>query len=492
MADLFATGIGGGLSALLYVVLFLDVLMIFAVVFLERKNPSATLMWLFVLLIFPVIGITLYLLLSQNISRQRVYKLSREEIKVMTNSLDKQMEAMRAGAFTFARPEARRWNDLIKLNQVYGTSYFTQDNKIDIMTDGGHMFGELLRDIENAKRSVCVEFFILKNDPEGKKLIEVLARKAEQGLDVKLLLDAVGSRGIWESTLKKYKEAGGKYAFFFKNKLRVINLRLNYRNHRKITVIDGQIGYIGGMNVGREYLGKKKKFGYWRDTHLRIIGGAVNDLKARFLLDWRAADGDVGTEDVREALYAIPKRGGEVGIQIVSCGPDSLREEVKRGFMKIITASTQNVYIQTPYFVPDAAILESLKMAAQSGVDVRLMIPCKPDHPFVYWATYWYAGELLKSGGRVFIYENGFIHAKTIVADGEVASVGSTNFDIRSFRLNFETNAFIYDGEVAGKLEAIYKNDISYCRELTYSEYKRRPLRVKFKESMSRLISDIL
>ncbi len=491
MVDLYTTGQTWDFSWIVTAILILDFIMIFAVVFLERKNPSSTLTWLFILLFLPLVGMFLYLLLSQNISRQRVYKLSREEVKVITNSLDKQMENMKTGRFTFAKIEARKWSDLIKLNQVYGSAYFTQDNGVDILTDGGHMFGELLKDIENAKSSICVEFFILKNDPEGKKLIEVLTRKAEQGLDVKLLLDAVGSRGIWESTLKKYGEAGGKYAFFFKNKLRVINFRLNYRNHRKITVIDGKTGYVGGFNVGREYLGKKKRFGYWRDTHLRITGGSVNDLKARFLLDWRAATGDDST-DVRNALYTIPQRGGEAGIQIVSCGPDSLREEVKRGFMKIITSSVKNVYIQTPYFVPDAAILESLKMAAQSGVDVRLMIPCKPDHPFVYWATHWYAGELLKSGGRVFIYENGFIHAKTIVADGEVASVGSTNFDIRSFRLNFETNAFIYDCDTAGRLEAIYESDITYCRELTLSEYKKRPLIVHFKESISRLMSDIL
>ncbi len=491
MVDLYTTGQGGIYSGIITAIIILDFLMIFAVVFLERKNPSSTLTWLFILLFLPLVGMFLYILLSQNISRQRVYKLSRDEVKVITNSLNKQMENMRDGRFTFSKPEARRWSDLIKLNQVYGSAYFTQDNSIDIMTDGGHMFSELLKDIENAKSSICVEFFILKNDPEGKKLIEVLTRKAAQGLDVKLLLDAVGSRGIWISTLRKYSEAGGKYAFFFKNKFRVINFRLNYRNHRKITVIDGKIGYVGGFNVGKEYLGKKKRFGYWRDTHLRIYGGAVNDLKGRFLLDWRAATDDQNI-DVRSALYTIPQRGGEAGVQIVSCGPDSLREEVKRGFMKIITSSVNNVYIQTPYFVPDAAILESLKMAAQSGVDVRLMIPCKPDHPFVYWATCWYAGELLKSGGRVFIYENGFIHAKTIVADGDVASVGSTNFDIRSFRLNFETNAFIYDSDVASRLEAIYESDITYCRELTLSEYKKRPMIVRFKESISRLMSDIL
>jgi cardiolipin synthase len=267
-------------------------------------------------------------------------------------------------------------------------------------------------------------------------------------------------------------------------------MKFNYRNHRKLAVIDGKVGYIGGFNIAREYLGHKKKFGYWRDTHLKIWGTSVQDINARFILDWRVASKE--NMDLSEAFYSDIISAGKTGIQIVSSGPDTQRQEIKRCYMKMITSARKNVYIQTPYFVPDASMLESLKVAALSGVDVRIMIPCKPDHMFVYWATYAYVGELLEVGARVFIYENGFMHAKTMVVDGEVASIGSANFDVRSFKLSFEANAIIYDAEEAYKLEAIFENDMVNSTELTKALYRKRPLVIKFKESLSRLLTDIL
>ena len=213
-------------------------------------------------------------------------------------------------------------------------------------------------------------------------------------------------------------------------------------------------------------------------------------MNARFLMDWRFASGeDIPLEGVYEAPY---KSTGRTGIQIVSSGPDSYREEVKRAYMKMITSAQRSVCLQTPYFIPDASIQESLKMAALSGVDVKVMIPCMPDHVMVYWATYWYVGDLLKSGVRVFIYDNGFLHAKTIVADGEVASVGSANFDRRSFALNFEANAFVYDSKVAGKLEDRFADDMTFCHELTLDDYQKRSGWIQFKETIARLLSDIL
>lgn len=461
-----------------------------SIIFLERKNPSATLAWLCILFLLPVVGIVLYIFLSQNIARQKIFKMTKDEERIIGKSLSLQIKDIGEGKYNFSTPEAKTWLDMIKLNQSYAHAYYTQDNKVTIMTDGNHMYNSLLDDIRKAKHSINVEFFIVKKDFAGKGLIDALTQKAKEGVTVRLLLDAVGSREIWEKDLDKFKKAGGKYAFFFKNRFRVINLKLNYRNHRKIVVVDGKIGYIGGFNIGKEYLGKKRKFGYWRDTHLRILGGAVNDLNTRFLMDWRFASGE--EIELSEAFYNMPNRMGNTGIQIVCSGPDSSREEVKRAYMKMITSATKNVYLQTPYFVPDKSILESLKMAALSGVDVRVMIPCMPDHMFVYWATYSYAGEMLRAGVRVFIYENGFLHAKTMTADGEVATVGTTNFDIRSFRLNFECNAFIYDAEETFKLEAAFESDMSHCKELTVSEYKKRGNIVKFKESIARLLSDLL
>ena len=247
--------------------------------------------------------------------------------------------------------------------------------------------------------------------------------------------------------------------------------------------------HIRAVTMWPRSMWRKEKFGYWRDTHVRIEGEAVYDLNARFIMDWRFT--------TREKLEAVPavfheNNSGDKGIQIVSSGPDGPKEEVKRAFMRMITYAQKNVYVQTPYFIPDSSIIESLKMAAQSGIDVRVMIPCMPDHIFVYWATYSYVGDLIKSGVRVFIYDEGFLHAKTLVVDGQVATVGSTNFDNRSFRLNFETNAFVFDEEFAQLMERTYEKDMENGHELTVDEYEKRSVLIKIKESIARLLSDIL
>ena len=483
----------GGLANIPYLVTILgviNILIALAIIFLERKHPSATLSWIMILFLLPGIGIILYLVFSQNIARQKIFRLTKYEEESMQGALAHQIKEIDDLEFDFTSAEAKRWKDMIKLNQTYAKAFYTQDNRVFMMTDGMHMFDCLIEDIRNAKSTINIMFFIIKKDFAGRKLIEELTKKAEEGVEVRLLIDAMGGRQITEKHLSGFKAAGGRHAFFFPPRLKYLNMKLNYRNHRKIVVIDGAIGYIGGYNIGREYLGQKKKFGYWRDTHLKVIGSGVQDINARFILDWRFASKE--NLVLAEAFYSDVIPMGITGLQIVSSGPDTQKEEVKRCYMKMITSARKNIYIQTPYFVPDSSIFESLKMAALAGVDVRIMIPCMPDHMFVYWATYSYVGELLNSGVRVFIYENGFMHAKTIVVDSEVASIGSANFDMRSFKLNFEANAIIYDAEEAYKLEAIFKNDMAHSRELTKNVYRKRSIIIKFKESIARLLSDLL
>ena len=488
MFDLY--GLLGNIPYLVATLGVINVLIALAIIFLERKNSSATLAWIMILFLLPVIGIILYILLSQNISRQKIFRLTKFEEDTIRATLANQIKEIDDNEFAFTTAEAKRWKDMIKLNQTYAGAFLTQNNRIFIMTDGMHMFDCLIDDIRRARQTINIMFFIIKNDFVGRKLIDELTKKANENVEVRLLIDAMGGRQISHKTLADFKAAGGKYAFFFPPMFKYLNMKLNYRNHRKIAVIDGELGYIGGFNIGREYLGQKKKFGYWRDTHLKILGSGVQDINARFILDWRSAS----KEDIvlSEAYYSDVISLGITGMQIVSSGPDAQKGEIKSCYMKMITSARKNVYIQTPYFVPDASILESLKMAALAGVDVRIMIPCMPDHMFVYWATYSYVGELLDSGARIFIYDNGFMHAKTMVVDGEVASIGSANFDIRSFKLNFEANAIIYDSAESYKLEAIFENDMTHCRELTKSLYHRRSLFIKFKESISRLLADLL
>ncbi len=491
MVDWF--GIWGGVphfaqfTSILFVV---NLVIAFTIIFLERKNPSAALAWIMVLFLLPVAGILIYFLFSQNIARKKIFRLTRSEEVALDESLGRQLAEIEAGTFSFSTPEAALWKDMIHLNGLYGRAYYTQNNKISILTGGRQKFRMLLRDIENARESINIMYFIIKNDAVGQRLIRALTKKAREGVEVRLLMDAMGSRQINDKVLREFLEAGGKRAYFFSTKLKFLNVRFNYRNHRKLVAIDGDIGYIGGFNIAREYLSMKKKFGFWRDTHLRVTGSCVQDINARFLLDWRFASKE--NVVLSEAYYSGVIDEGTTGIQIVSGGPDSERVAVKRAYMKMITSAQRNIYLQTPYFVPDASILESLKMAAQSGVDVRIMIPCMPDHMFVYWATYSYVGELIRSGGKAYIYDSGFLHAKTMVVDSEVASVGSANFDRRSFSLNFEANAIIYDGEEARKLEAVFKKDMEKCHELTEKLYEQRPLKIRFKESVARLLSDIL
>ncbi len=478
------------ISLLITGLFIVNIIIALSIIFLERKNPSATLAWIMILFLIPLLGIVFYFLFSQNIARKKIFKMNNYEASILREALNQQIHAMKDGTYHFTKAVSEKWHDMIFMNQAYANAFFTETNKIIILNDGKQMLKRLIEDIQNATESIQIMYYIIKNDETGKEFLDAITEKARQGVRVRLLLDSLGSRQINDKRLEAFKYAGGDYAFFFQPKFKFLNMKLNYRNHRKLVVIDGKVGYLGGFNIGNEYLGKVKRFGYWRDTHIRLVGAGVQDLFARFILDWRFA----AKENIimTEAYYNQPKNEGETGLQIISSGPDSLKEEIKHGYLKMISSAKKNIYIQTPYFVPDASILDALKTACLSGVDVRIMIPCKPDHMFVYWATYSYVGLLLETGAKVYIYNSGFLHAKTITVDSEVASVGSANFDIRSFKLNFEVNAFIYDMEIAKELEDLFEEDIQSCTNLTEVAYKNRNLVIKFKESISRLLSDLL
>ena len=344
------------------VIYSIDLVIALTIVFLERKNPSASLAWILVLFVFPVVGIFLYVMLSQNISRQKIYRLSDREQKVINDELEYQIKAIDQETMTFSNETSRRWKHMIKLNQVYGLSYLTQNNDIEVFTDGKKMFHHLMQDMRKAEKSINVMYYIVKDDMVGKKFLRILTQKASEGVEVRLLMDAIGCRFITRRKLKEFTAAGGKVAYFFKPKLKYLTLKLNYRNHRKIAVIDGKTGYIGGFNIANEYLGFKKRFGYWRDTHIRIRGGAVLDLNGVFLMDWRFASKE--NTELRNFAFDEEESSGTAPVQIVSSGPNSVREEIKRAMMKMITFAERSVFLQTPYFIPDPSMLESLKKAA--------------------------------------------------------------------------------------------------------------------------------
>lgn len=480
-------------------IIFLFIILIFAinfvftimVIFLERRDIGSTWAWLLVLFFIPILGFALYLLLGQNLRRFHLFEWADIKKTGFEKKLDRQLDELRSHQFPFHNKVTRDNRDLIYMHLMNNDAILTEDNSVDLFTDGQAKFDQLFKDIKSAKEYIHIQYYIIENDHLGHKLIEALTVKAKEGIQVRVLYDQLGSRGLPKRFFKEFLEAGGSVEVFFSSRLRFINLRMNFRNHRKLVIIDGKIGYLGGFNVGDEYLGLNSKFGYWRDTHLRIQGMAVYAMQTRFILDWNQASNHHDLSYV-PSLYPKDISHGNVDIQIVTSGPDSQFEHIKYGYIKLILSAKKSIYIQTPYFIPDTSLLDALRIACLTGVEVNIMIPDKPDHPFVFWATLSYVGELLKVGAKVYLYKNGFIHAKAIVVDEEISSVGTANIDFRSFKLNFEVNAFLYNEEISQKLASIFHEDIKVSLLLSLEEYQCRSFNVRFKESISRLLSPIL
>ncbi len=478
------------LAILLGVLFVLNVAFAAVVIFLERKDAGATWAWLMVLLFIPLLGFIMYLIFGQNLSRKHLFEWEDINKIGIEGLIAEQIKHLKNHEFPFREEATYKHQDLIYMHLINNGAVLTQENSVDIFTDGKEKFDSLLADIDKAENHIHLQYYILKKDKLGKGIVDKLTEKAKQGVRVRILYDEMGSRGTRKKFFREFIAAGGEVEVFFPSRIPFINPRINYRNHRKLVIIDGKVGYVGGFNIGDEYLGLNKRFGYWRDTHLRIIGRAALAMQTRFILDWNQASRYKISYNNR--YFPQHHFEGNAGIQIVTSGPDSEWEQIKNGYIKLITSAKKSIFIQTPYFVPDASLLDSLRIAALSGIDVRIMIPNKPDHMFVYWATFSYIGELLKAGARIFIYENGFIHAKTIVVDDELSSVGTANIDVRSFRLNFEVNAFIYDRLISKNLGDIFENDLHLSRELTIEEYQKRTVKIRLKESVSRLLSPIL
>ncbi|HZG73559.1 MAG TPA: cardiolipin synthase [Chondromyces sp.] len=474
-----------------YLIIGLNFISAGAVVFLERRDPISTWAWLMVLSFLPVLGFILYLVLGKNLSRARLFDWEDQDKIGIEPLAQQQMERIKDGQFVFQNPHTEDHQDLVYMLLRNNHAILSEDNGLTVFTDGHEKFDSLFEDIKQAKDHIHLQYYIFRIDRLGKQLIKLLAQKAREGVEVRVLYDEMGSRGVRKSHFRELIKAGGLVEVFFPTGLLFVNLHLNFRNHRKLVIIDGEVGYVGGFNIGDEYLGLNPKFGYWRDTHLRITGSAVHSIQTRFILDWNQAS---KRYDIHYSNRYFPNRppAGDISMQVVTSGPDSEWEQIKYGYIKMITSAKESIYIQTPYFIPDASLLDALRVAALSGVDVRIMIPNKPDHPFVYWATYSYVGEMLKVGAKVYIYDNGFIHAKNIIVDGKLSSVGTANIDVRSFRLNFEVNVFIYHRETALKLANIFEKDLELSYELTSELYQQRSFFIRFKESISRLLSPIL
>lgn len=468
----------------------INIFLVLLVVVFERRNPIATLSWILLLVFMPLVGFLMYIFLGQNLRRKKLFYLKEEEEHELLSLLAGQDSSLQKNRLPFNDPRIREYQDLVYLQLVSNYSLLTQDNKVEVFHEGEELFNRILSSLKQARNYIHMEYFIIRNDSLGQSIIDVLCEKARQGVEVKLLYDGMGCIRLSPRFFKKLHAAGGRSAAFFPPFLPYINLRINFRNHRKILIIDGEEAYIGGFNIGDEYRGLSSRFGHWRDTHLNIRGSAIDSLEMRFLLDWRFAARD----PLPNTEYYFPERHpeGSSALQIVSSGPDMNYPAIKNGYLKLISKASNNVYIETPYLIPDDSILEALKIAALSGVDVRLMIPCKPDHFYVHWASLSYIGELLEAGVRCYQYQKGFLHSKMVCTDGFASSVGTANLDIRSFELNFEVNAFIYDEIISQQLEDNFLRALKDCIEISRETYAKRSMRVRFKEGLFRLLSPIL
>lgn len=488
---------GSGYEICLTAVYLINFLIVLNLIFRDKRNIETTVAWILILSTIPPLGFVLYLSFGRGISKDNMFKIKEAEDKIIKSSiLDTHVKLGYANKF---EPNIVEHRDMIYALANSNNAHFTDNNSVDIYSECNGFFDSLLDELRQAKKYINIQFYIFKDDDIGNQIIDILLDKVKEGVEIRLLYDAVGSRLFSDKSIIKLKKGGVKVGSFFPSFMKIVNFNLNYRNHRKIVVIDGKVGFVGGNNIGDEYLGKDSKFGNWRDTHLKLTGDCIRDLNIRFILDWRYTT----KEDLDLNKYfnydcytttSTNSHSNNIGIQIVSSGPDITElDEIKYGYIKMIQNAKKYVYIQSPYFILDKTLTDTIKIACLSGVDVRIMIPSKPDHPFVYWASYSYAGELLKFGAKLYTYdENSFLHAKTIVMDDAVCSIGTANMDIRSFELNFEVNAFIYSSEISQKQKSIFENDILNSREITLDLYNSRSTSVKVKESISRLLSPVL
>ncbi|MBM7614978.1 cardiolipin synthase [Alkaliphilus hydrothermalis] len=458
-------------------------------ILMENRSPSRTVAWLLVLILLPVIGIFLYLYIGQNHKKKRTFiKKSQQDYRILSQLLKEQASFTKNSDFFLENITGIK-SKVIPLLMKNTNSPITVNNESKILQNGKITYEAMLESISLAEDHIHMEYFIIKDSGIGRRIRDALIEAANRGVKVRVLYDAVGSWRLNNEFLTPLKEAGVRIEAFLPVSIPLFGHRLNYRNHRKNLIVDGTTGFLGGINIGDEYLGMDKKLGFWRDTHLQIKGEVVYVMQAIFLMDWFFVTGEV----IDDPIY-FPRQGycGTQMIQVASSGPDSQWEAIHQAYFTAIAAAKNKVYITTPYLIPDESILIALKTAALRGVDVRIIVPSHPDHRTVFWASRSHFRELLQAGVKIYEYKKGFIHGKVMLVDDDFVSIGTANVDIRSFHLNFEINAFIYDKETSEKMMFYFIDDFRHSREITLEEYHHRPYMERIKESVARLFSPIL
>lgn len=471
------------LTSFIIVLYVYTVISTISVLLLENRNPVKSISWVLVLIFLPLIGMWLYLLLGQDYRKKKI--ISKKSIRSV---IDRPVASFDLDSLDTSMMSANQLN-LVKLLYKNSEAAGYADNKIDLFTDGMSTFDSLFDAIENAKDHIHIQFFIFEDDVISNRLRELLIRKAREGVRVRMIYDYWGSLNLSKKYLKSLEDAGVYFQPFLPFRWQISRTnKINYRNHRKLVVVDGKIGFTGGMNVADRYI-YGNKLGNWRDTFVRFEGAAVHGLQLLFLVDWYFVDRKYveGPE-----YFPEPAKFGPNLVQLVSSGPDTDWEAIMQGIASAMMSATKYIYIHTPYFMPNDVIANSMEIASLSGVDVRLMIPQRSDSRLSDASTFSYLGRAMEAGVRVFIYKEGFLHSKAIVIDDFISIVGSTNIDERSFDQNFEANAFIYGTETALELKEHFLKDEVNCMELTLEAWNNRRHRQKLKESFARLFSPLM
>lgn len=458
----------------------LTILGIIAVVVSENRNPVKSLAWVTVLLVVPMVGLILYIFFGRNIQNKRI--ISRRNRRILRRLTNRSSASARQG-----KPPEHIRNRINLASSLCGSNYY-DGNKVDIFDNGADKIEALLADIRNARRYINLQYYILIDDKVGRRVIEALEERARAGVKVRVIYDHVGSFRLSRKALKEMRRAGVEAYPFFKVVFPPFGTRINWRNHRKIVIIDGRVGYIGGMNIADRYIDGGKMFAMWRDLHLRIQGPAVAALQQSFAVDWNF----MGQPLLQETDFAGPAADSPVGLQLVTGGPTTQWMNMTLVFQQVISEARKCVYILTPYFIPTEGLVQALQLAALSKVDVRLIVPQRSDSDMLRWASNSYIMDCLRAGVKVYFYQKGMLHSKAIIVDDDFCTVGSTNFDFRSFEHNFEANMLIYSPEFNARLKAMFFRDMRDSRRVTSAEWRGRPLPRRMLESFMRLFSPIL
>ena len=458
----------------------------------ENRRPQATLAWMLALVFAPGIGLLIYLLFGRDtkaFSKRR--KLVMQDLEASARPLLSPILSRQDGQLARLQTESVSRRKLTRLVRRNSLSMLSTRNRVEIQQDAAKFYPNLIEDMKAARHSIHLQYFIWAVDPFTESLKQLLVEKARAGVEVRLLYDPIGSQAhVGRRYVKDMLAMGIRMAPTSPPyELHTIS----YRNHRKITVIDGAIGYTGGMNIGQEHLDGGEGFDFWRDTQVRLVGESAAVLQAVFSVDWYNA--------IRENLFypkyfpadALEPAEGDVPVQILTSGPDSQWAAISQLYSLMIVSAQRHVYLQSPFFIPDAATAEALRTAALSGVDVKVMVSARPSgNRLPDWAGNTYIEEIVKAGVRVFLYEKGYLHAKTISIDSEICSIGSANIDIRSFSINYELNAVFYNEPLAKELERDFERDLAYCNEFDPKAYRKRGTTSRLRDSVARVLSPLL